>query len=195
MKLYFVCCTCIRRARGLPYFATISCRPFAHHFSLSCFRSGETSHIRSCKSNIYRGDQWCIPLASRHGDYRLQCLQAIAHVRVHFRIDGRRRDNKAIRTCVREAYCNTRPICLNYKMYEYILDRTCFLKLETLESISYHKSSRNCFKNVQFYKNIIYNLKNILILHVKKKKETGREFIILKLSRKPRYAKCKFHST
>jgi len=37
------------------------------------------------------------PLVSRCGDYRLECLQASAHVRAHFGMDGRRQDNKAIR--------------------------------------------------------------------------------------------------
>jgi len=40
------------------------------------------------------------PLVSHCGDYRLECLQASAHVRAHFGMDGRRQDNKAIRACV-----------------------------------------------------------------------------------------------
>lgn len=41
-----------------------------------------------------------LPLVSHCGDYRLECLQASAHVRAHFGMDGRRQDNKAIRACV-----------------------------------------------------------------------------------------------
>lgn len=135
MKLSFVCRTCNPPRTWFTLFRynlVSAIRPSLHHFSLSCFRSGETSHIRSCKSNIYRGDRWSASV--RRGDYRLECLQASAHVRVHFGIDGRQRDNKAIR--VREGYCNTRPNCLNYKRRGGVyLMELCFLKYESLESI------------------------------------------------------------
>lgn len=130
-------------------------RPPFHHFSLSCFRSGETSHIRSCKSNIYREDRWCI----RRGDYRPQCLQASAHVRAHFGIDGRQRDNKAIRVRVREGYCNTRPNCLNYKRRGCIFNRVLFLEIWIAwKYISYHKYGRK-YLNVEFFIKIYIILK------------------------------------